>query len=249
MIDNADPPPPPPPLPTRPAGTGALLAARAAAPGPAVTEPYIPGAPPAVRSRDPRALAISGGLLLAAVVVMGLLFFNASGSPGQPSAGACDLCGKVLEFADQGHTHILVGATHPPYNSDPPTSGWHREEFPSGGAADVLREPPLEDEVSVHLMEHGMLIAWYSCPPGPDCTRVRDSLVAVAHGVVSRNLPPMYVMARPTLPDHAVIALGAWQHLEYLADFDKQNIDDFVQHFDGSVQENMPAPTATPPPQ
>ena len=34
---------------------------------------------------------------------------------------------------------------------------------------------PLDDEVSVHLMEHGNLIAWYSCGSGGDCGAIRDT--------------------------------------------------------------------------
>ena len=41
--------------------------------------------------------------------------------------GAADL--TVQEFADQGQTEVSAGQYHPPYNSNPPTSGWKQVEF------------------------------------------------------------------------------------------------------------------------
>ena len=48
--------------------------------------------------------------------------------------------GPVLTFPDQGHDHIAPGQPHPTYNSDPATSGWHREEFPPtrGQASELI---------------------------------------------------------------------------------------------------------------
>ncbi|MGI8587825.1 MAG: DUF3105 domain-containing protein [Chloroflexia bacterium] len=225
MSENAD-HKPLPPLPVRRVGDPRPL------PSP------VP-APPVKAARGlsgSRAVAtgIAAALLLGALAVAALLIFN--------PFNQCSACGQVLAYTDQGHTHIGVATPHPTYNSDPPTSGWHREEFPqNSGAVDL--EKPLDDEVSVHLMEHGNIIMWYNCPPGPDCTAIHDGLVGVGTSLPAGAFYHVYVMPRASLPNHAVIALGAWQHLEYLAGFDKNSVTDFVQHFGGGIQQNTPTPT------
>ena len=55
-------------------------------------------------------------------------------------------CDTVLEFEAQEAKHIEEGSSHPPYNSDPPTSGPH---YPS--PADTgFYTAPLEPERVVH---------------------------------------------------------------------------------------------------
>ncbi|MDQ2809823.1 MAG: DUF3105 domain-containing protein [Chloroflexota bacterium] len=215
---------------------------------PAVGEAIVA---PVGRSRTDRlGLLISGGLLLAGLLLGALLLLNPTG--GGLGNAACDVCGTVQEYPDQGHTHIAVGEAHPTYVSDPPVSGWHREEFPRDGqAVDMLT--PLPDEVAVHLLEHGYLVAWYRCPAGPDCTAIRKQLDTVGAAVPADARFHLYVMDRstpavsaPTWPPGAHIALTAWQHVLYLPKFDAAQVNAFVQKFGAAVQENMAAPTATP---
>jgi hypothetical protein len=220
-----------PPLPTRPVrAPGAVLPARAAAP-----------LAPAPRKAHP--LALGAGGVLAALVIAALLMLDPFRGPP-----ACSNCGVPLEFADQGHDHIPAGAPHPPYNSDPPTSGWHREEFPPNWPNQPFYAVPLDDEVSVHLMEHGSLVAWYTCAAGPACDAIRDDLVGAANAIPRDAPHRLLVMPRDHLPGGAVIALGAWRHLEYLAGFDGARVGDFISHFGSAVQENMPASTPSPAP-
>ena len=47
----------------------------------------------------------------------------------------------------QGQQHVAVGQSHPPYNSDPPTSGWHYDEPVKAG----FYENSLPDEQLVHI--------------------------------------------------------------------------------------------------
>ncbi len=206
---------------------------------------------PVGRSRTDRlGLLISGGLLAAGLLLGALLLLNPAAGGGND--GPCAICGTVQAYPDQGHTHIAVGEAHPTYVSDPPVSGWHREEFPRDGqAVDMLT--PLPDEVAVHLLEHGYLVAWYRCTAGPDCTATRQQLTAVGEAVPADARYHLYVMDRstpsvsaPTWPAGAHIALTAWQHVLYLTKFDAAQVNGFVQKFGAAVQENMAAPTATP---
>ncbi len=222
-------------------------------PVPVVTAAPVAVAPVGHSRTDRLGLLISGALLLAGLLLGGFLLLNPSGGGGLFSTtGPCTGCGTIQEYADQGHTHIAVGEAHPTYVSDPPVSGWHREEFPQNGqAVDMLT--PLPDEVAVHLLEHGYLVAWYRCAAGTDCTNTRKQLDAVGEAVPADARFHLYVMERttgsvsaPTWPAGAHIALTAWQHILYLPQFDATQVNAFVQKFGAAVQENMPAKTATP---
>lgn len=51
----------------------------------------------------------------------------------------------------QGAEHIQIGAPHPEYNSNPPSSGWHYAE----PAKEEFYDKELSDEQVVHNLEHG----------------------------------------------------------------------------------------------
>lgn len=59
----------------------------------------------------------------------------------------------------QGRDHIKVGESHPPYNSNPPTSGPHYENPVSAG----VYESEYPDEALIHSLEHGYVIVSYNC--------------------------------------------------------------------------------------
>src|SRR3989344_6200472 len=74
----------------------------------------------------------------------------------------------AIEIPDQGRFHIDVGAPHPAYNSNPPTSGWHYEEWESKG---VYKEQQ-PDEGLVHNLEHGYI--WISYRPNASSEIVKQ---------------------------------------------------------------------------
>jgi hypothetical protein len=199
---------------------------------------------PARRSGDQVGLLVSVGVLVVGLLLGGWLWLDSQGGVGAVLSGkACADCGKIIEYADQGHDHIAKGATHPAYNSDPPTSGWHREEFVKDMSAAEIPEG-IEDEVAVHMLEHGYLIAWYRCPAGTDCTAIREGLIRIAKAVPQDARYRLYVVPRSHLSEpNATIALSAWQHTMYLTGFDDKQVRDFVARFGGAVQEGMPQPT------
>ena len=62
------------------------------------------------------------------------------------------------EFPSQGNVHIAeVNVDHAPYNSTPPTSGWHVGRIAGWGSYDFV----VPDELLVHNMEDGGVILWY----------------------------------------------------------------------------------------
>lgn len=79
----------------------------------------------------------------------------------------------------QGQDHIAEGNTHPAYNSNPPTSGWHYGQPASWGAHDH----ELADEQLVHNLEHGGVWIAYNCDKLPNQSSLIK--VAYAHGGIN----------------------------------------------------------------
>jgi hypothetical protein len=79
--------------------------------------------------------------------------------------------GPGLTFADLGHGHLSPGATRPPYNSNPPTSGAHVPEL-------VLQdEARLNADQVLQALEVGDVVIFYGGQtPPPGLTNVADSV-------------------------------------------------------------------------
>jgi hypothetical protein len=61
-------------------------------------------------------------------------------------------------FSDLGRDHVPLG-TVSEYNSNPPTSGPHYEEWTKAG----IYDEPLDDRNLIHSLEHGYIIVSYNC--------------------------------------------------------------------------------------
>ncbi len=126
------------------------------------------------------------------------------------------------------------------YNSNPPTSGPHREVF-----TDAFLSPvPLAAYVQVHLLEHGNVLLQYSCK----CDDIAAALGTIAMVYDSRLIPPDHL--QPTADDvqnaeergeavivapyptmHPKIALTAWTRLASLDHVDRTKINTFINAY------------------
>jgi hypothetical protein len=196
--------------------------------GPAASPAMPPtSAAPSRPAARPRTigLALAGVLVL---VMLGLVAWTVA-EQTDPNAGI----GPLVEFPDQGHTHIAPGQPHPPYNSDPATSGWHREEW----APAHVMTTSIASEVSVHLLEHGNVAIFYDCAAVGDCATLQHQLTdLVQKQLAARNGDGLYLFPQ-TLPDHHKIALASWMHLQYLDRFRADVIERFITTFIGAVKE------------
>jgi len=120
----------------------------------------------------------------------------------------------------QGQQHIAVGKNHPPYNSDPPTSGWHYDE---PARADFY-DTSLADEQLVHNLEHGHVIISYDCGKLADCEEVKAEL----RDLVGRFQRWKIVAVARENAD-AAIALTAWGRIDKLDSYDEGRIVAFVK--------------------
>ncbi|KKU11348.1 MAG: hypothetical protein UX17_C0081G0006 [Parcubacteria group bacterium GW2011_GWC2_45_7] len=114
-----------------------------------------------------------------------------------------------------GREHIAMGATHPPYNSNPPTSGWHYGQAADWGFYD--RELP--DEQVIHNLEHGGV--WIAYKDIDESTQLKLQELA-------RRYPGSVIVTHRPGND-AKIALASWGRLDKLDNFDEGRMVQFIR--------------------
>lgn len=117
-------------------------------------------------------------------------------------------------FENQGQTHIKIGESHPAYNSNPPTSGWHYLVPADWG----VYTKPLVDEQALHNLEHGGI--WISYKGIDDQTK--DNLKKIARA------NPSSVIVSPRESNDTAIILASWTRLEKMGSYDEAKILDFI---------------------
>lgn len=154
------------------------------------------------------------------IFVMGIAVVVAvNPSPSEPPPGR--------QVPIQGTQHVAPGQSHSPYNTDPPTSGWHL----AGTARWGIHGQPIPRELQVHNLEHGGILVQYSCD---DC----PGLVAQLEGVVERYRSKVILAPYPDMP--ARIALTAWGRIAELKDFDERAIARFIDAYRNKGPEQVP---------
>ncbi len=158
-----------------------------------------------------QALPWIGGGILAVAIVVGLVLLVQSNTSAAPAPGE--------RIPIQGNQHIQPGTSHPPYNSDPPTSGPHYPEpIPAG-----FYDAPQPDEAVVHNLEHGHVWITYDCSKLTDCEGTKQKLRAL---VASYN--QWKIVVTPRQNKDAAIGLAAWGWLQKLNTYDEAAIRRFV---------------------
>ena len=115
----------------------------------------------------------------------------------------------------QGREHITVGAVHPEYNSNPPTSGWHYAEPANWG----FNDKELPDEQLIHNLEHGGI--WISYKDIDESTKIKLQDLGRRY--------PQSVVVTPREKNDAKIALASWGRLQKLEQYDEETIIKFIK--------------------
>jgi hypothetical protein len=124
------------------------------------------------------------------------------------------------KFESQGNDHLAnIDEPHPPYNSNPPTSGWHLLPLPRPGIYTQPRRP----EEQGHFMEHGGVWVLYNCPEG--CPEAVEQLQRIVNDAIDRNKP---VALAPFPSMEARFATTAWQYLQTYDTVDEDAIENFI---------------------
>ena len=117
-------------------------------------------------------------------------------------------------FSIQGEQHIAIGAMHPAYNSNPPTSGWHYSEPADWG----VYENELPDEQILHNLEHGGI--WISYKGIDDAAKAELEKIAKTNSKV---------IIAPRSANDVSIALVSWGRLQKLEQFDETAVMNFIK--------------------
>ena len=175
-----------------------------------------------------RRLLIWGGGVAAAVLAFAALVYWLVG----PQSGSGAQTFRVQTIPIQGQQHVPRGQQHPPYNSKPPTSGWHYGDAvaPWGVATEQI-----PDEVQVHNLEHGGIMIQYDCPGGAaGCPEMVAQLEQIVRSYRSKViLAPYQGIGHP-------IALTAWRKLAYLDRVDEAFIRRFIDTNKDKGPERVP---------
>ena len=126
-----------------------------------------------------------------------------------------------------------IDQSHPPYNSTPPTSGWHYYQWARWG----VHEKEVPAEILVHNLEHAGVLIHYNCPDG--CEDLIKQLISVASDKRSGALFEKVIISPYPGMDRK-IALVAWNYLDKFDVFDEARILKFLQEHVNSS--NAPEP-------
>ncbi|MCH8888915.1 DUF3105 domain-containing protein [Patescibacteria group bacterium] len=137
-------------------------------------------------------------------------------------------------FPSDGRQHIKVGSEHPPYSSNPPSSGSHYASTARAGFYDVDEHVP--DEQIVHNLEHGDIWIAYK----PDIAETDKELL--------REFAASKVIITPRTDNDLDVALVAWGHVDSFdlgsleAEALESRISDFIARFINKGPERVQAP-------
>ena len=202
---------------------------------------------PAGPGRMPALAGVALGLFIVVAAVWiwrsahGATSAAAAASPSAPASAAAGQAGAAFAgkaYPSQGHAHL--GPDEPDdfvYNSNPPTSGPHKEIF----SEQFVNPTPLPPFVQVHLLEHGNVLLQYDCT----CPDVAASLSAIAFEYDAKLIAPnelqpsseevqageeagKAVIVAPDPSMKSRIAVTAWTRLGVLNAVDKPKIESFI---------------------
>ena len=199
------------------------------------------------RKQRRRAVLLSGGFVLAIVLILGItvgpgLATNARNS----STEGLNTGGPVALDRDAGATHIQAGQPGSGYATTPATSGPHYAtatvNLPGGqtvsSPADWGRyDFALPNEVLIHNLEHGGIGLHYDCPAG--CA----DLVQALDDFIPNGNPALFIMSPyPGLIEQTGkrIAITSWRHHLLLDDPDEAQIQEFIDEYINRAPESVP---------
>lgn len=174
-------------------------------------------------------LLIGGGVLGLIIVVS--IIFSLSRNTGAAAGVRIDDAGPSLHLPSPDAPMPV------PYNSNPPTSGYH---WGGGVAPWGVQTRPISDTISVHNIEHGGVIIHYQ--EGLDQTTV-DSLADLTRTLQRQN-PCIILVPRATANLDVPIALTAWNYLLKLDTFNAEMIQGFFRAHVGRGPEAVCQPVS-----
>lgn len=123
-----------------------------------------------------------------------------------------------VKVSIQSREHIAPGATHEPYNSNPPTSGPHYAAWSKCG----IFEEEIPVETLIHNMEHSAVIVSYK----PDLAKEE---VQKLQDFVTPLLEDGWILMAQNKDIPSNIALASWGYYQLFPAFDKTAFQAFYK--------------------
>lgn len=137
-----------------------------------------------------------------------------------------------VEFPSQGNIHLAaLDETHPPYNSSPPSSGWHMGFLAEWGVS----EEPLPPELYIHNLEDRGIVIAYSCPDACDELVTDLTDFVESEGGLMVLTPYEDAIVDPDGQEYRAAAV-AWKRVFYFDEFDdaaRGEVETFVSLYQG----------------
>ena len=154
------------------------------------------------------------------VLVAAVCLVTACSAPESVAApGASGACSEVETVPIQGGAHLLEGSAPPvPYNSTPPTSGWHS----SGSVRIGVRGPsePLSEPDQVSVLEAGGAVVTYNGLAAQE--------VAALEEAATRDFPGRVAVTPYDRLGEGEVAFTAWGTLQRCDGLDLDALRAFV---------------------
>lgn len=159
-------------------------------------------------------LLIGGGVIV--LIIAASLYLAVSRNTGQAVGVRIDDVGPSL------HLQTPNDPLPVPYNSNPPTSGYH---WGGGVAPWGVQTNPISDTITVHNIEHGGVIIHYR--EGLDQPTI-DKLADLTRDLQRQN-PCIILVPRPSAKLDVPIVMTAWNYMLKLDTFDAASIQGFFK--------------------
>ena len=170
---------------------------------------------------------VIGGIALLTlfIIVGGMWLSNKRGIENREKLSKPMMGEKMV---DLGAQHVARDKSHPAYNSNPPTSGWH---WGDGVAGPGIKDKIIPDELVLHSMEHGATVLWYKANlPESDVNKLKDVFQSASGKKI--------MLSRENLD--VPVALTSWGYLLKLETIDEVKIKEFIETNNDRAPEKAP---------
>ena len=169
---------------------------------------------------------IIGGIVLLTLILIvgGAWLLDKKGTADPERLSKTPLGEKIAELPS---THVARDKSHPEYNSNPPTSGWHW----AGVAGPGIKTEAVPDELVLHSMEHGAAVVWYR--EGLEPSEIEKIKIAFNNASGKKIM-----LSRKDLD--VPVALTSWGYLLKLETIDEEVIKEFIATNNDRAPEKAP---------
>jgi len=166
------------------------------------------------------------GVLLTLVIIVGGIWLSNKNAVNNQERLSKSLMGEKIPSL--GAAHVARGRSHPAYNSNPPTSGWH---WGDGVAGAGIKNKIIPDELILHSMEHGAAVLWYK-------ENLPQNEIDQLKKIFSEASGKKIMLPRKNLD--VPVALTSWGYILKLKTIDAKKIIEFIDTNNDRAPEKAP---------